>query len=57
MKTKVVFFEVQGGTDKWLNGYRKDTMQMFDALKKRGQDAEVIFFVIRGICSIFVKFS
>ena len=41
MKTKVVFFEVQGGSDKWLNGYRKDTMPMVDALKKRGQDAEV----------------
>ena len=53
MKTKVVFFEVQGGSDKWLNGYRKDTMPMIDALKKRGQDAEVIFFDIEKRDEIF----
>ncbi|MFF5994034.1 Cj0069 family protein [Lysinibacillus sp. KU-BSD001] len=53
MKTKVVFFEVPGGTDKWLNGYRKDTMPMVDALKKRGQEAEVIFFTIEKRDEIF----
>ncbi len=53
MTTKVVFFEVPGGTDKWLNGYRKDTMPMVDALKKRGQDAEVIFFDIEKKDEIF----
>lgn len=53
MTTKVIFFEVPGGTDKWLNGYRKDTMPMVDALKKRGQDAEVIFFDIEKRDEIF----
>ncbi|GLC88804.1 Cj0069 family protein [Lysinibacillus piscis] len=44
MQKKVIFFEVQGGTDKGPDGYRKDTMPMVHALKERGQDAEVIFF-------------
>lgn len=43
MNKKVIFFEVQGGTDKGPDGYRLDTMPMVNALKQRGQDAEVIF--------------
>ena len=42
----MIFFEVQGGNDKGEDGYRKDTMPMVNALKERGQDAEVIFFDI-----------
>ncbi len=41
---KVIFFEVQGGNDKGPDGHRKDTMPMVDALKQRGQEAEVLFF-------------
>lgn len=44
MKKNVVFFEVQGGSDKGPDGYRRDTMPMIDALKERGWEAEVIFF-------------
>lgn len=53
MERKVIFFEVQGGNDKGLDGYRKDTMPMIDALKERGQDAEVIFFDITKKDEIF----
>lgn len=44
MRSKVIFFEVQGGNDKGPNGYRADTLPMVEALKQRGWDAEVIFF-------------
>lgn len=44
MREKVIFFEVQGGSDKGADGYRPDTLPMVEALKIRGYDAEVIFF-------------
>ena len=44
MKKNVVFFEVYGGNDKNFDGFRKDTKPMKNALRKRGWDAEVIFF-------------
>lgn len=44
MREKVIFFEVQGGSDKGADGYRPDTQPMIDALKIRGYEAEVIFF-------------
>ena len=50
---KVIFFEVQGGTDKGADGYRPDTMPMVNALKDFGQDAEVIFFEIEKRDEIF----
>lgn len=46
MAKKVIFFEVRGGSDKGVDGHRKDTMPMVNALKERGVDAEVIFFDI-----------
>ncbi|MFJ7951859.1 Cj0069 family protein [Lysinibacillus sp. NPDC096418] len=53
MEKKVIFFEVQGGSDKGSDGHRKDTMPMVDALKERGQDAEVIFFDVTKKDEIF----
>ncbi|ATP38878.1 hypothetical protein CSE16_01940 [Solibacillus sp. R5-41] len=50
---KVIFFEVQGGSDKGSNGYRGDTMPMVDALKQRGQNSEVIFFELEKRDEIF----
>ncbi|OCS84725.1 Cj0069 family protein [Caryophanon tenue] len=41
---KVIFFEVRGGSDKGPDGFRPDTRPMIDALQKRGQAAEVLFF-------------
>lgn len=46
MKKNIVFFEVRGGSDKGADGYRKDTMPMVNELKKRGWNAEVIFFEV-----------
>ncbi|WP_341299570.1 Cj0069 family protein [Lysinibacillus sp. FSL H8-0500] len=53
MDKKVIFFEVEGGTDKGPDGYRPDTMPMVDALKQRGQEAEVIFFDVTKKQQIF----
>ncbi|POZ55933.1 hypothetical protein LYSIN_00716 [Lysinibacillus sphaericus] len=53
MNKKVIFFEVQGGTDKGPDGYRLDTMPMVNALKQRGQDAQVMFFDITKKDEIF----
>ena len=50
---KVIFFEVQGGSDKGPDGHRKDTIPMVNALKQREQDAEVIFFEIEKREEIF----
>lgn len=57
MSKKVIFFEVQGGSDKGADGYRPDTMPMVEALKERGQDAEVIFFDVtkRANIQAYVK--
>ena len=40
----VVIFEVQGGSDKGLDGHRADTLPIVAALKQRGWDAEVLFY-------------
>lgn len=40
----VVVFEVEGGSDKQLDGHRKDTMPLVRALEMRGWTAEVIFY-------------
>ncbi|MFJ5765722.1 Cj0069 family protein [Lysinibacillus sp. NPDC093210] len=53
MNRKVIFFEVRGGTDKGPDGFRQDTMPMVNALKQRGQDAEVVFFDITKKDEIF----
>lgn len=53
MGKKVVFFEVQGGSDKGADGYRPDTMPMVNALQARGQEAEVVFFDIAKRDEIF----
>ena len=44
MKKKVVIFEAEGGSDKWLDGHRKDTMPIVKAIQEKGLETEVIFF-------------
>lgn len=44
MKKHIVFFEVEGGSDKGPNGHRRDTMPMVEALKEKGWDAEVVYY-------------
>ena len=44
LKHRVVFFEAEGGSDKWLDGHRRDTQPIVFALKARGWDSEIIFY-------------
>ncbi|MEN8123619.1 MAG: Cj0069 family protein [Bacteroidota bacterium] len=44
MKKNIVIFEAEGGSDKGLNGHRKDTIPILNAIKERGWDCEVVFF-------------
>ncbi|GAB4813686.1 hypothetical protein N2152v2_000732 [Parachlorella kessleri] len=41
---EVVIFEVQGGSDKGLDGHRADTLPIVAALQQRGWDADVLFY-------------
>lgn len=44
MKKNIVIFESEGGSDKWLDGHRKDTMPILNAIKAKGWDCEVVYF-------------
>ncbi|MCV6630182.1 MAG: Cj0069 family protein [Flavobacteriaceae bacterium] len=44
MKKNIVIFEAEGGSDKWLDGHRKDTMPILNAIKAKGWDCEVVYF-------------
>ncbi len=44
MKKNIVIFEAEGGSDKWLNGHRRDTMPILNAIKAKGWNCEVVFF-------------
>jgi hypothetical protein len=53
IRKNVVFFEAEGGSDKGLDGLRKDTMPMINALRKKGWNGEVIKFRDEWKDSIF----
>ena len=44
MKKRIVIFEAEGGSDKWIDGHRKDTMPILNALKEKGASCEVVYF-------------
>ncbi len=44
MKKNIVIFEAEGGSDKWLDGHRKDTMPILNAIKSKGWGCEVVYF-------------
>ena len=44
MKKNIVIFEAEGGSDKWIDGHRKDTMPILNALKAKGWNCEVVYF-------------
>jgi len=44
MKKRIVVFEAEGGSDKGLDGHRKDTMPIINALQEKGWYAEVVYF-------------
>jgi len=44
MKKHVIVLEAEGGADKWIDGHRRDTMPIVNAIKEKGFGAEVIYF-------------
>ncbi len=36
MKKHIIIFEAEGGSDKWIDGHRKDTMPIINAIKAKG---------------------
>ena len=44
MKRHVVVLEAEGGADKWIDGHRRDTMPIVNALKEKGFGAEAIYY-------------
>ncbi len=44
MKYRIVIFEAEGGTDKGLDGHRKDTLPIANALRVRGWDVDILKF-------------
>ena len=44
MHKSIVVFEVEGGSDKFIDGHRKDTMPIVNAIKDAGWHAEVVYY-------------
>ncbi|WP_115685193.1 Cj0069 family protein [Corynebacterium senegalense] len=44
MHKAIVVFEVEGGSDKYFDGHRKDTMPIVNAIKDAGWHAEVVYY-------------
>src|SRR5690625_1408743 len=44
MHKAIVVFEVEGGSDKYFNGHRKDTMPIVNSILDAGWHAEVVYF-------------
>ncbi|WP_018023425.1 Cj0069 family protein [Corynebacterium ulceribovis] len=44
MHKNIVVFEVEGGSDKYFDGHRKDTMPIVNAIKEKGWDASVVYY-------------
>lgn len=44
MSRRVVILETEGGSDKWLDGHRKDTMPIAESMRARGIDTEVLYY-------------
>jgi hypothetical protein len=53
MKKKVIVLEAEGGADKWIDGHRRDTMPIVNAIKAKGYDSEVIYFRDEWIDEVF----
>lgn len=44
MHKNIVVFEVEGGSDKYIDGHRRDTMPIVEAIRARGWGAEVVYY-------------
>lgn len=53
MKKYIIVIEAEGGTDKWINGHRRDTIPIIDALKEKSFGAEVIYFRDEWVDELF----
>ncbi len=53
MKKRVIVLEAEGGADKWIDGHRRDTMPIVNAIREKGYNSEVIFFRDEWIDEIF----
>jgi hypothetical protein len=53
MKKQVVVLEAEGGADKWIDGHRRDTMPIVNALVEKGYETKILFFRDEWIDEIF----
>ncbi len=44
MHKAIVVFEVEGGSDKYIHGHRRDSLPIIDAIRDRGWHAEIVFY-------------
>lgn len=44
MHRNIVVFEVEGGSDKFIHGHRRDTMPIVEVIRARGWGAEVVYY-------------
>ncbi|WKD59742.1 Cj0069 family protein [Corynebacterium caspium] len=44
MHKAIVVFEVEGGSDKYFDGHRKDTMPIVNAIRNEGWKSEVVYY-------------
>lgn len=44
MPQRIVIFEVEGGSDKFFDGHRRDTMPIVTAIRAAGGEAEVVYY-------------
>lgn len=44
MKRNIIILEAEGGADKWIDGHRKDTIPIVNAIQDREFNAEILFF-------------
>lgn len=53
MKKHIIIIEAEGGSDKWIDGHRRDTIPIINALNQKGFSAEVIYFRDEWIEELF----
>ena len=44
MHKSIVVFEVEGGSDKFFDGHRRDTMPIVEAIRAKGWGADVVYY-------------
>ena len=44
LSKNIVVFEVEGGSDKYFDGHRRDTMPIVEAIRAKGWGADVVYY-------------